>query len=59
VPSCGFWALFAYSNNSLEGDALEITNSLNNIEDNASKYGNFIVDTRAILRGFGSWDFPK
>jgi hypothetical protein len=36
----------------LKGDALEITNSLNNTEGNAG----FIADTRAILRGFGSWD---
>jgi hypothetical protein len=40
----------------LKGDALEITNSLNNTEGNAGKFGNFIADTRAILRGFGSWD---
>jgi hypothetical protein len=29
----------------LEGDALEITNSLNNSEDNVGKYGNFTADT--------------
>jgi hypothetical protein len=39
----------------LEGDALEITNSLNNTKDNVGKFGNFIMDARATLREFRSW----
>jgi hypothetical protein len=53
APSSGIWALSGYSNNSFGGRCLEITNSLNNTEDNAGKFGNFIADTRAVLRGLG------